>query len=106
MKDDQKRRIIASAIREQDAEQTEAWDALSVLSNATQVESVEVFEDEISISGDDFRGPIVWHVNLVYPDPDGDIQQSDSYPGTVYGKVRGSEVEIERMTADTRAFYA
>lgn len=106
LSDNQKRQLIAEAIRATPPEDTDGWEALSVLSGNTQVETVEVFEDEISISGDKFLGPIVWHVDLIYRDPDGDIHQSDSYPGTVSGLVRGTEVVIEHMTADTRAFYA
>lgn len=106
LNDDQKRQLIAKAIRDMAPEDTDGWDSLSALSGNTQVETVEVFEDEISISGDKFLGPIVWHVDLIYRDPDGDIHQSDSYPGTVSGQVRGKDVVIEHMTADTRAFYA
>lgn len=106
LNEDQKRQLIAKAIRDAAPEATDGWNDLSVLSGNTQVESVEVFEDEISIMGDEFLGPIVWHVDLIYRDPEGDIHQSDSYPGTVSGLINGKEVVIERMTADTRAFYA
>ncbi|WP_147283809.1 hypothetical protein [Bosea caraganae] len=104
-KTDHMRRAIAIAVRGLDPRETEGGNDLSVLSNDTQFESVEVFDDEISISGRSFSGPIVWHVELVYRDADGDIRQSDSFPGTVTGRFDGEQVVIEHMTADTRSFY-
>jgi hypothetical protein len=102
---EQLRRTIAAAVRELEPSQTEGGNELSVLSNNTQFESVEVFDDEISISGRSFSGPIVWHVDLVYRDPDGDIHQSDSFPGVVTGRLEDGQVVVEHMTADTRSFY-
>lgn len=104
-KTDQMRRAIATAVRGLEPSKTEGGNGLSALSHNTQFESVEVFEDEISISGRSFSGPIVWHVELVYRDADGDIRQSDSFPGMVTGRFDGERVVIEHMTADTRSFY-
>ena len=102
---EQLRRTIATAVRAVEPSVTEGGGDLALLSQSTHFESVEVFDDEISISGQSFTGPIVWHVELVYSDPDGDIRQSDSYPGTVVGRLEGEEVIVEHMTADTRSFY-
>lgn len=102
---EQLRRTIAAAVRQVDPSATEGGGDLALLSQNTQFESVEVFDDEMSISGQNFAGPIVWHVELVYSDLDGDIRQSDSYPGTVTGRIDGDQVIVEQMTADTRSFY-
>lgn len=102
---EQLRRTIANAVRQVEPSTTQGGGDLALLSQNTQFESVEVFDDEISISGQTFTGPIVWHVELVYSDPEGEIRQSDSYPGTVTGRIDGDEVTVEEMTADTRSFY-
>lgn len=102
---EQLRRTIANAVRQVDPSTTQGGMDLALLSQDTQFESVEVFDDEVSISGQSFTGPIVWHVQLVYNEPEGDIRQSDSYPGTVTGHIDGDQVTIEQMTADTRSFY-
>ena len=96
---------IATAVRQEDPGGTEGAQELGLLSQNTQFESVEVFDDELSISEQGFIGPIVWHVVLVYNDPEGEIRQSDSYPGTVTGRIEGENVVVEHMTADTRSFY-
>lgn len=102
---EQRRRAIATAVRELVPSETEGGTELSLLSHNTQFESVEVFDDEISISSQSFSGPIIWHVELVYTDAEGDIRQSDSFPGMVTGRFDGEDVVIEHMTADTRSFY-
>jgi hypothetical protein len=102
---DQMRRAIVAAIRNHDLAETEGGQDLALLSANTQFDSIEVFDDEIAISGNEFSGPIIWHVELVYRDPEGDIRQSDSFPGQVCGRLEGDSVVIAKMSADTRSFY-
>lgn len=102
---DQTRRAIVAAIRSHDLAETEGGQDLALLSTNTQLDSVEVFDDEIAISGNAFSGPIIWHVVLVYRDPEGDIRQSDSFPGQVSGQLEGDHAIITKMSADTRSFY-
>lgn len=102
---EQLRRTIAAAVRETDFSTMQGGQDLALLSQNTQFESVEVFDDEISISDQTFTGPIVWNVVLVYNDTEGEIRQSDSFPGTVTGRIEGADAIVDEMTADTRSFY-
>lgn len=99
------RRIAAKAVRAVDPADTEAWTALDALSSATVVDSVEVFEDEILLEGEGFRGSVLWHVTLVYKDTEGAITLTNSFPGNFEGVFRGQEAEVNRVTADTSSFY-
>jgi hypothetical protein len=102
---DQTRRAIVAAVRNHDLAESEGGQELALLSTNTQFDSIEVFDDEIAIVGNEFSGPIIWHVQLVYRDPEGDIQQSDSFPGQVSGRLEGDRVVIVKLSADTRSFY-
>lgn len=104
--DERKRQLIAATVRSQADAESEGLLALQALSDRTVVVSIEVFEDELSISGDEFQGPIVWHVDLAYDGAAADepLQQSDSFPGTVRGHLRGDEVIVNQMIADTRSY--
>lgn len=99
------RRVAAEAVRNTDPTVTEAWASLAALSSATRVDSVEVFEDEILVEGQGFRGSLLWHVTLVYNDPEGPITLTNSFPGHFEGVFRGQEAEVRRVTADTSSFY-
>lgn len=99
------RRVAAEAVRNADPAATEAWASLEALSSATRVDSLEVFEDEILLGGQGFRGSVLWHVTLVYNDPDGPITLTNSFPGHFEGEFLGQDAEVRRVTADTSSFY-
>jgi hypothetical protein len=99
------RHVAAEAVRDADPARTEAWASLGALSSATRVDSLEVFEDEILLGGEGFRGSVLWHVTLVYNDPEGPITLTNSFPGHFEGVFRGEEAEVHRVTADTSSFY-
>jgi hypothetical protein len=103
--EDFERRIAAEAARAQEFTETEAWDDLSVLSANTQVDTLEVFEDEIILEGERFTGPLLWHVTLHYGSGDDAFTSSDSFPGTFEGELKDGKARITRMTADTSSFY-
>ncbi len=96
---------IADTVRDAEFTETEAWNDLSVLSNNTIVDTVEVFEDEIRIQGDAFEGPLLWHVTLEYGGKEGGFSSADSYPGRFSGEYKNGEVILASMTADTSSFY-
>jgi len=99
------RRDAAEAVRKTDPTSTEAWASLAALSSATRVDSLEVFEDEILLEDHGFRGSVLWHVTLVYNDPEGPITLTNSFPGHFEGVFNGQEAEVRIVTADTSSFY-
>lgn len=99
------RSIIAETAREADFTETQAWNDLSLLSNNTIVDTLEVFEDEIRFQGDAFEGPLLWHVTLEYGGKEDGFSSADSYPGRFAGEYKNGEVILTSMTADTSSFY-
>jgi Predicted pPIWI-associating nuclease len=99
------RKIAAEAARIKDVTSTEAWDALSNVSSNTEVDTVEIFEDEIVVNGSTFSGPLLWHVVLNYGNDADAFATSDSVPGTFEGLFDDGRALITRMTADTSSFY-
>ena len=99
------RQAIADAVRAADKDDTEAYNELSLLSHNTVIDTIEIFEDEILIDSDGFRGPMVWHVTLNYRDEEEDIAESESFPGSFYGVFEDGVPRITRMEADTSYFY-
>jgi hypothetical protein len=87
---------------------TEAWTDLSLLSSNTRVDTIEIFEREVRIDGEQFTGPITWYVVLEYGprDDDGALRTSESFPGTFEGHFEGDTPIVDRMTVDTTSFYA
>ena len=98
-----KAHAIAEAVRNVELSTTEAWSDLDVLSSHTQVEAIEVFEDEIRQSGNRFQGPINLHVVLQYPD---DVMFSETFPGRFEGEWKEDEPLIYRIAVNTSSFYA
>jgi hypothetical protein len=102
----QMRRKIAQAVQGLDYSTTEAWQDLSLLSTATQIDTVETFESEIRVEADQFQGPVTWYVVLRYgmntPDP---VETSESFPGTFQGRVVNNIPIVDSMTVDTSSFY-
>ncbi len=94
-------RDIADAVRGLEVSTTEAWSDLDLLSSHTHVEAVEVFEDEIRLSGTHFEGPVNVHVTLQYSD---DVTWSETFPGRFNGSLNGSEILIEGLQVDTSSF--
>ncbi len=100
-----RRRAAAEAARVKEVTGTEAWNDLSLISADTQVDTVEVFEDEIVFEGARFSGPLLWHVILQYGSGEDAFASSDSFPGTFEGEFDNGRALITRMTADTSSFY-
>ena len=76
----ERQRMVAEAVREVDPTTTDAWADLDALSSSTSVDSLEVFEDEILLDDEGFQGSLLWHVTLVYHDPEGNLTLTDSFP--------------------------
>lgn len=103
--DAEKRKLAADAARAADFEVTDAWQDLSVLSNKTIINSVEIFEDEIVFAGSKFEGPLLWHVTLSYGQGEDELITSESFPGKFSGMLAGGAATIVTMAADTSSFY-
>lgn len=99
------RQMVADAVRAVEFTETDAWGHLDVLSMATEVDNLEVFEDEILLEGNKFSGSLLWHVTLVYHDPEGDLTLTESFPGSFEGRIRDGRADVEFVTADTSSFY-
>ncbi|WP_315707343.1 MULTISPECIES: hypothetical protein [unclassified Bradyrhizobium] len=92
---------IAEAVRSLQLTQTEVWNELDALSFNTQVEAVEVFEDEIRVNGARFEGPINVHVTLGYPE---NVTLSETFPGRFEARWRDDAPSIDRVFVDTSSF--
>ena len=96
---------IADALRSIEITDTEAWGDLDSLSNRTIVETIEVFEDEIKIHGDAFKGLFNVHCKLNYGNGDDAFTLSETFPGRFEGHISdGQTVNIESVTVDTSGF--
>lgn len=96
---------VVSAIHNVPYEDTLAWSDLSSLSGNTQVESIEVFSDEIRFSGDNFEGPVVWHVTLNYGGSDDSVRMSETFPGKVRGHIENGSAHVDELSVDVSSFY-
>ncbi len=94
-------RAIADAVRNVEITETEAWSDLDALSTNTNIEALEVFEDEIRIEEPEFKGPINFHVTLQYPE---NLTWSETFPGRFEGEWKDGEAVIHRVTVDTSSF--
>jgi hypothetical protein len=100
----EKARAIATAVREIELSTTDAWSELDILSSNTQVEAIEVFEDEIRQANDGkFEGPINMHVTLQYPE---NITMFETFPGRFEGTWKDNRPSIEKVTVDSSSFYS
>jgi hypothetical protein len=102
---DNRRALIAEAVRNFDFTESEAWQRLSLLSTKTQINSVEVFSEEITFKDSHFTGPLLWHVTLHYGGGEDEFTSSDSFPGVFEGIIQGQHTELHKLTADTSSFY-
>lgn len=104
-----RRQVIVKAVLSVDPTQTEAWSDLDALSTQTVVDTIETFEAEIRIEGDNdpsFFGPLLWYVILNYgPAGEGRLSTSESFPGQFEGRFEGDIAVIDRMTVDVSSFY-
>jgi hypothetical protein len=100
-----RRRQVAEAVRSHDLGGTEAWRDLSILSNETQVDTLEVFEDEIIGEEDGFSGPLLWHVTLNYGSGDDAVVASESFPGRFCAQLIDGAIVVTEMSADTSSYY-
>src|SRR5271170_2564316 len=91
----ERQRRVAKALRALDFADTEAKEALSRLASSINLESMELFEDEIQVTGATFRGPALWHVQLLFNNPDGDMTVSESFPGSFEGRFEDEKPVVE-----------
>jgi hypothetical protein len=98
-----KAHAIAEAVRNIELSTMEAWSDLDRLSSNTHVEAIEIFEDEIRLTGSRFQGPINLHVTLQYPE---NVTLSETFPGRFEGEWRKDRPFIDRVVVDTSSFYA
>ena len=104
-KDPQK---IADAIHKlagDDYRRFAGWSRLKELSSRTEVEDVEVFEDEIATDDDTIKVPANIYVSLNYEDSVGDESFHDAFPGTFIVSIRNGEPVISDITVDTSSFF-
>jgi Predicted pPIWI-associating nuclease len=101
------RRRIAEAVQKTEVTLTEAWQELNLLSSNTQIDTIEIFENEIRIDADRFEGPLTWYVVLRYGAGTSDpVETSESFPGSFEGRLVDNAPIIDSMTVDTSSFYA
>lgn len=104
---DQLRQRISRAVTDAELSALEGWEALEVLSNRTDVDGIEVFEDLIRIDGTNFNGPMNVYVVLNYLKEGGeDFAVSEGFPGKFFGRMtEDGSVVIDRISVDTKSFY-
>lgn len=98
----EQQRQIAQAVRAFDVSHTEAGQVLASLSTNTEIEGLEVFEEEIAIDGGVFSGPLLWHVVLRFAGED-PVTAAETFPGSFEGSFEQAGPRILHMTVDTRA---
>ncbi|WP_114857438.1 hypothetical protein [Azospirillum brasilense] len=101
-------RKIADAIHEltgDDFHRFTGWRHLEELSSYTEIEDVEVFEDEIAVENDELKVPANIYVSLNYRDKDGDESFHDAFPGAFTVSIKDGEAVISDMTVDTSSFF-
>lgn len=92
---------IVDAVKGIDLSTTDAWGDLDILSTSTQIEAIEVFEDEIRGTDRYFEGPVNVHVTLEYSD---DVTLSETFPGRFSGRFVDGQIRIESLHVDTSSF--
>jgi hypothetical protein len=98
-------RSIVATVRDMEVTETDAWDVLSALASVTEVDAMEIFEDEIQIDGEKFSGPLLWYVTLIYGPPNDQVVSSESFPGKFEGHIENGVPSVDSMTMDTSSFY-
>ena len=82
------------------------WTELAELSSNTQLEDIEVFEDEIIEEGGRRVVPVNVYVTLNYRDSEGDETFHDAFPGSVVVEVdEDGHLVIRDMSVDTSSFF-
>jgi hypothetical protein len=98
---------IIDAMSKADLRKYEAWTALSELSSDTTVDNIYVDPAGIIVSGNKFSGLAEISVALKYhSDSDRDLETSDGFEGQFEGHFERRRPVIDKVTVDTRAFYA
>lgn len=105
--DRQVKQAIVEALQNLNLAETEWWDSLEQLSQQTIFESIEVFEDEITIDSRTkrFKGNINVYVTLNYGGDEDPVSMSDAYPGTFGGTLVDGKPNFENIDIDTSSFY-
>lgn len=78
---------------------------LAELSSNTQVEDVEVLEDEIIEEDGIFRVPANLYVSLSYHDSEGDELFHSTFPGSFIAEMEDGRPVIRDMAVDTSSFF-
>lgn len=99
---------VADAVRRIDITELDLWSDLDQLSTHTYVDAVEVPIEGVVISPDGrFSAVLNLYVLLQYGrDDDEGFSQSESFRGTVSGRLIDGEPLIEQSSVDTSDFYA
>lgn len=100
-----KHRDVIDALRKTDFTSLEGWEELEELSSHTELDDIEIFEEEITIKDDKFSGPINVYVLLNYGDDDDESSISSGFPGSVIGHFEGGKPKIDRIDVNTSSFY-
>src|SRR5687768_980357 len=104
-KDDMKPQI-AEAMRSSDLTDFACWNDLDALSSETHVANIEVFDEEIMLSGESFEGSINVYLTLNYGSGDDATWISAAFPGSFSGVLQDGQPVISNVIVDTSSFYA
>ena len=96
---------ISEAVRQHGLAGTKAETELRTLSAQPKVDVIEVFADEIRISGHHFEGPATFHVTLHFGEGSESFDITESLPGIFSGTVDGTDVTIEDLQVDTASLF-
>lgn len=89
-----------------DLAESSGWKELAQLSSETELEDIEVFEDEIIKEDGRYVVPVNVYVTLNYHDSEGDETFHDAFPGSVVVEVdEDGRPVIRDMSVDTSSFF-
>jgi hypothetical protein len=92
---------IAQVVRRQNVWHTEAGVGLRKLSPEATIDSIELLESEVLLNGDQFSGPVVWYVTLVFPDTEGGkLVSSETFPGIFLGHFENDAPVLDSLDVD------
>lgn len=97
--------LIADAVRNADLTQFSAWSDLDALSTNTQLDDIEIFEDEIFRDGKKFKGNCNFYIVLNFGQGDDAVVITESFSGTFEGHLDAkNRPTIDDIHADTSSF--
>jgi hypothetical protein len=96
---------LALALKDAELTDFSAWQDLDALSARTQIEQIDLLEDQVRVDGDRIEGPINVFVTLHYGDRADSFEETEEFPGRLKAHLEGDRVVIDDISVDVRSFF-